>query len=183
MNQRIVQLWREETAGFHPGLAFIQALLACLPDYTGMRLRPALYRAAGFKIGHGTLMWGQPRFTGTGPIKQRLSVGEYVWFNLGVLINLGAPVTIEDRVSIGHEVMILTDSHIIGPIDRRAGPLTSEPVHIGAGTWLGARCTILPGVTIAPGAIIAAGAVVNRDIPANVLAGGVPARVIKELKD
>jgi maltose O-acetyltransferase len=66
-------------------------------------------------------------------------------------------------------------------MSRRAGDLKAEPVTIGDGAWIGARATILPGVTIGGGAVVAAGSVVTRDLPANVLAGGVPARVIREL--
>ena len=178
---RITQLWREETAGFHPRLQLARLLLAFLPHYAGNRLRPAVLRAAGFKIGPGTIMMGTPTFTGTGDLARRLVVGQQVWFNIGVLINLGDAVTIEDRAALGHEVMILTDSHALGPAGRRAGDLYARPVRIGAGAWLGARAIILPGVTVGPGAVVAAGAVVSRDVPANNMVGGVPARLIKEL--
>ncbi len=111
-------------------------------------------------------MMGNPTFTGTGPIEQRFSLGENCWLNIGVLINLGAEVSIGDRVAIGHEVMILTDSHEIGPSAWRAGEVYSKPVRIGSGAWLGARSLILPGISIGPGAIVAAGSVVTRDVPA-----------------
>lgn len=80
-----------------------------------------------------------------------------------------------------HQVLILTTSHEIGPQGQRAAALEARPVCIGSGAWLGARCTILPGVTIGAGAIIAAGAVVSRDVPANTMVAGIPARVIKSL--
>ncbi len=177
-----LRILQEETAGLHPRLLLAQACLALLPNYTGMRIRPLLYRLAGFSIGEGTIMWGAIRFTGTGPLTGRLSIGVECWFNIGILINLGANVTIEDRVALGHEVLILTESHLIGPPARRAGTITANPVHIGAGAWLGTRATILPGITVGQGAIVAAGAVVNRDVPPNVIVGGVPARVIRELR-
>ena len=54
-------------------------------------------------------------------------------------------------------------------------------MHIGNNVWIGANATILPGVTIGDNSVIGAGAVVSKDIPANVLALGVPARVVREL--
>jgi acetyltransferase-like isoleucine patch superfamily enzyme len=63
------------------------------------------------------------------------------------------------------------------------GNLLPAPIHIGKHVWIGANATICPGVSIGDGAVIAAGAVVNRDVDANTVVGGVPARVIKNLKE
>ena len=57
-----------------------------------------------------------------------------------------------------------------------------QPIHIGKNVWLGANVTVLPGVTIGDGSIIAAGAVVTRDVPENMIAAGVPAKVIRAVK-
>ncbi len=57
----------------------------------------------------------------------------------------------------------------------------SSPVTNGHNVWLGGNCTVLPGVTIGDNSIIAAGAVVSADVPPNVVVGGVPARVLKQL--
>jgi acetyltransferase-like isoleucine patch superfamily enzyme len=57
--------------------------------------------------------------------------------------------------------------------------MTAKPIHIGKKVWLGANVTILQGVTIGENAIVAAGAVVTKDVPANAIVGGVPAKVIK----
>ena len=62
------------------------------------------------------------------------------------------------------------------------GGMIFHPIHIGKNVWLGANVTVLPGVTIGDGAIIAAGAVVTNDVPANMIAAGVPAKVIREGK-
>jgi len=179
---KLRQLWQEETVGLHLRLLVARALLAPLPPHVGSRVRPLVLRAAGFRIGRGTVMWGTPIITGSGDIYRRLAVGQECWFNVGVLINLGAEVSIGDRVGLGHQVMILTETHPIGSPERRAGPVLARPVRIGDGAWLGTRALILPGVEIGAGAVVAAGAVVTKDVPPNVLVGGVPARVLRELE-
>lgn len=86
-------------------------------------------------------------------------------------ISIGRNVAISDNFTIwdsdGHE--------IIGKEE-----LMKQPIVIGNRVWIGANVTVLKGVTIGDGAIIAAGSLVSRDIPANCLAAGVPAKVIKE---
>jgi len=185
---KMAGLWGEETAGLHGRLLIAKVILAPLPVYVGSRVRSFVLRGLGFQIGAGTLLWGLPTITGPRSLHQRLSIGRECWINLGLLINLGDcdkeyAVVIEDRVAIGHEVMILTETHTIGSPSRRAGRVHALPVHIGAGSWLGARCTILPGVRVGPGAVVAAGAVVTRDVPANTLVAGVPARGLREYND
>lgn len=65
--------------------------------------------------------------------------------------------------------------------EKRDG-MIFHPIHIGKNVWLGANVTVLPGVTIGDGAIIAAGAVVTKDVPANMIAAGIPAKIIRKVK-
>lgn len=90
-------------------------------------------------------------------------------------------ITIEDEVLIGPRVNLVTESHPLNPNDRRA--LTTKPITIKQRAWIGAGATILPGVTVGENAVVAAGAVVSKDVPNNMIVGGVPARVIKSIND
>lgn len=75
-------------------------------------------------------------------------------------------------------MIVDSDFHGIPP-DARAEPSPSQPVHIGNNVWLGSRVMVLKGVTIGDNAVVAAGGVVTKDVPANTLAGGVPAKVLR----
>lgn len=106
-------------------------------------------------------------------------IGKNVFINFNcTLLDLGG-ITIEDDVLIGPNVSILSEGHPIRPEERHS--LVPKPVHIKKNAWIGAGATILQGVTIGENAIVAAGAVVSKDIPDNVIAGGIPAGIIKEI--
>jgi maltose O-acetyltransferase len=179
--RRVLQLIREETYGFQPRLMLVRLMASPLPEHTCSRLRTRILRLAGFKIGCGTTFAGTPLIAGNGNLGRRLCFGSHCWVNTGLRLELGARITVCDHVTIGHEVMLITSSHEYSVPQHRAGRLTIAPITVEEGAWLGARCTILPGVTVGRGAVVAAGAVVNRDVPANTLVGGVPARVLREL--
>jgi acetyltransferase-like isoleucine patch superfamily enzyme len=106
----------------------------------------------------------------------------------GVYINYGTLVSAQKRVYIGADVMVGNYS-IIGDTDvpgidepRRAPAFALDPreIHIGDRVWLAARVTVLPGARIGAGAVIAAGSVVAGEIPPNAVAGGIPARVLRD---
>jgi maltose O-acetyltransferase len=175
---KIVRIIHEELDQFHPRLLLMNCLLTLLPIYVGARARMRILRLAGFQIGHGTVFWGTPRISGNLHLYQHLIIGRNCSINIDCFLDLGAKITIGDNVSIGHQVMILTTSHKMGSAQRRAGALTTLPVTIEEGAWIGARSTILPGVTIGAGSIISAGAVVNKNVPPNTVAAGSPARVV-----
>ena len=178
---KLAHVIREELRGLHLRLLLAQMLLAPLPIHVGSRVRVHVLRLAGFQIGSGCVIWGTPTITGDGDLYRKLTIGQGCWFNVACFFDLGAPINIGDHVAIGHQVMILTTSHEIGPQGQRASALEVHPVTINSGAWLGARCTILPGVTIGAGAIVAAGAMVSRDVPPNTMVAGIPARVVKSL--
>lgn len=181
MIKHVFQVLRDELSSLRPRHLLASILVAPLPRMVGGRFRLIALKLAGFRIGYGSIFADMPRIVGTGPITQRLSIGEHCFFNIGLTLELGAAIRIGNQAFFGQDVMLLTTSHEIGPPEHRCGPPTTAPIHIGDGVWIGARCTILPGVTINDGAVIGAGSVVTRDVPANTVAVGVPARSIRSL--
>jgi acetyltransferase-like isoleucine patch superfamily enzyme len=110
---------------------------------------------------------------------RHIKIGKNVFINHACsFLDLGG-ITIEDDVQIGPKVNLITENHPLDPSDRKSLDLKSIVVKRNA--WIGAGATILPGVTIGENAVVAAGAVVNKDVAANTVVGGVPARLIKEL--
>ncbi len=129
-------------------------------------------RGAGVQVGKSSSFWGLPGFGGDGAIAQRLSIGEHCGFNFGCYFELDDAITIEDHVSVGHEVMFLTRRYDARSPQRRAGTPSTAPIRVGKGAWLGARCVVLPGVSIGAGSVVGASVVVAQDVPANVLLSG-----------
>ncbi len=93
-----------------------------------------------------------------------------------------AGVDIADLVMIGPNVNIITAGHPLEPSQRRAY-VEAKPIVIEKNVWIATAATILGGVTVGENSVVAAGAVVTRDVPANSLVAGVPARVIRSLED
>lgn len=113
--------------------------------------------------------------------------GSYITVGSGTFANFGltaldvAPITIGSDVQIGPNVQLLTPTHPLDPERRRAKLEAAEPIVIEDNVWLGGGAIVLPGVTIGENSVIGAGAVVTKDVPANVVAVGNPARVIRSL--
>lgn len=152
-----------------------------LPIHFGNRVRALAMRLAGFPVGRGTLIQGTPIIFGGGKWSEHLSIGKYCVLSIRIFLDLGASITLDDSVHIGPRTMLVTGGHKIGDSSCRSGVPDPKPIRIGEGAWLGARCTVLPGVTIGEGAIVAAGSVVVKDVPPNTLVAGVPAVVKKQL--
>ena len=110
---------------------------------------------------------------------KNITVGKGVFINEGCCFQDQGGIEIGDNALIGQQVVIATLNHDLAP-DKRANMLPS-PVKIGNNVWIGAHATILAGVTIGDNAVVAAGAVVTKDVPANSVVGGVPAKIIKKI--
>ena len=111
-------------------------------------------------------------------------LGNHVKIN-GAMLYAREHISLGDYCLLAPGVVIIdNDSHppVLDPVARRGTP-RSAPVRIGNNVWIGMRSLVTKGVTIGDNAIVAAHSVVTRDVPANTLVGGNPARVIRELTD
>ena len=108
-----------------------------------------------------------------------LSIGARCFANFGLVALDVAPITIGDDVQIGPNVQLLTPTHPVAPEPRREKWEAAAPIRIGDNVWLGGGAIVLAGVTIGDNTVVGAGAVVTRDLPANVVAVGNPARVVR----
>ena len=183
MIRKLRQLIQEEFGILQWRWQFARLLMAPFPMYNGSRFRSVALRLAGFRIGRGVLIRGMPTIIGPQKWGPHLSIGRYSALNVQIFFDLAAPITIGENVGIGPGTFLITGAHQIGDSSRRSGQLTPKPIRLGDGVWLGARCTVLPGVTIGEGAIVAAGSVVIRDVPPNTLVAGVPAVIKKHLDE
>ncbi len=111
---------------------------------------------------------------------KNITIGNNVFINADCKFQDQGGITIDDGALIGHGVVLATLNHDMDPEKRQQ--LHPAPIHIGKRVWIGANATVTGGVTIGDNSVVAAGAVVTKDVPANVVAGGVPARVIKKLE-
>ncbi len=141
------------------------------PDQT----RKLLGELIGREIDKSTTIF-VPFFTNFG---RHIQIGKNVFINHAcTFLDLGG-ITIEDDVQIGPKANLISENHPVDPSQRKNLILNS--VTIKRNACIGAAATILPGVTVGENAIVAAGAVVHKDVPANSIVGGIPAKLIKEI--
>lgn len=110
-----------------------------------------------------------------------ITIGARCFANFGLVALDVAAITIGDDVQIGPNVQLLTPTHPVEPGPRRDKWEAAEPITIGDNVWLGGGVIVCPGVTIGENTVVGAGAVVVRDLPANVVAVGNPARVVRTI--
>lgn len=112
-----------------------------------------------------------------------ISIGKSFYANFDCVILDGGEVEIGDNVLFGPRVGIYTSNHAFDARERAAGACWARPVRIGHRVWVGGGVNINQGVEIGDESIIGSGSVVTKDIPAGVIAAGVPARVIRPITD
>lgn len=107
--------------------------------------------------------------------------GSHIYANFNLTMVDDTHIYVGDCTMFGPNVTVATAGHPILPELREQAYQFNAPVHIGRNCWIGAGTVILPGVTIGENTVIGAGSVVSKDIPANVVALGVPCKVLREI--
>lgn len=143
--------------------------------HTPEEVRALLSEIMGYTV-PDTLRVFPPFYTDFG---KNIHIGENVFINACCHFQDHGGVTLGDGCQIGHNVVFATLNHGIEPENRRF--TYPAPIVLGRNVWVGSNSTILQGVTIGDNSVVAAGAVVTKDVPADTIVGGVPARVIKHI--
>jgi len=112
-----------------------------------------------------------------------IRIGARCFVNSGCTMYDGAPITIGDECLLAAGVQVITATHPVDPVVRRAAWERAFPVTIGNGVWLGAGALVCPGVSIGENTVVGAGSVVTSSLPAGVVAHGNPARVAREIDE
>ncbi len=110
---------------------------------------------------------------------KNITIGRNVFINACCHFQDHGGVTLGDGCLIGHNVVFATLNHDLNP--HRRAFMMPAPIVLGKNVWIGSNSTILQGVTIGDGAVVAAGAVVTKDVPANAVVGGVPAKYLRSV--
>jgi maltose O-acetyltransferase len=160
--QRAVRLAAEYLAAYARDADAAQAVVAELIGHLGegAHIKPPLF------VDYGTY----------------LTVGEGTFVNYNLTALDVAPITIGSHCQIGPNVQLLTPTHPVEPGPRRDKLEAALPITIGDNVWLGGGAIVLPGVTIGDNSVIGAGSVVTKDVPADVVALGNPARVVRPVE-
>lgn len=111
---------------------------------------------------------------------KNITIGRNVFVNACCHFQDHGGVTLGDDCLVGHNVVFATLNHGIAPEERKS--MLPAPIVVGRKVWIGSNSTILQGVTVGDNAIIAAGSVVTKDVPANTIVGGVPAKPIRQIE-
>lgn len=138
--------------------------------------RAMLNRLFGYELDE-TVIVNPPFSTDFG---KNLHIAPRVFINAGCQFQDQGGIWIGEGCLIGPQVVFATLNHGFAPDDRQS--LYHKPIHLGHNVWIGAHVTILQGVTIGDNAVVAAGAVVTKDVEANTIVGGVPAKFIKRIE-
>ena len=160
-NQRALTLTSQfnasDPADAQKRLALLRELLGSVGE--GTEIRPPLYCDYGYQT----------------------HIGAWTFINFGCVLLDVATITIGDDVQVGPNVQFLTPTHPVEAEPRRAKWEAARPISVADNVWLGGGVIVCPGVSIGENTVVGAGAVVVRDLPANVIAVGNPAKVIRSL--
>jgi maltose O-acetyltransferase len=127
----------------------------------------------------GDRVWIEPPFFCDYGIHTHL--GDDVYLNFNCVFLDCARIEVGENVKLGPSVQLYTAHHPVPAVERNAGPELASPITIGKNCWLGGGVIVCPGVSIGANTTVGAGSVVVRDLPADVVAVGNPARVVRRL--
>ncbi len=165
----------DNAAAFHRALRLSHRYTAAYVEEPGSA-RPLLEELFG-AVGEGV----EVRPPLTVDYGSYITVGDRTFINAGLTALDVAAITIGADCQIGPNVQLLTPTHPVEPQPRRDKLEAAQPITIADNVWLGGGVVVCPGVSIGANSVIGAGAVVTRDVPANSLAVGNPARVIRSI--
>lgn len=160
----------------------LNVILRTLASYRmPIRLRLILLRMNGFQIGKNTKVLSGSQYT-----VRNLIIGNNCIIGRNCVFRAGSYakecfISIGNNVQIAHNVNICCVTHEIGDENKRAGKNINKSIVIEDGCWIATGVIILPGVKIGHGCIVAAGSVVIKDLEANSLYAGVPAKKVRDL--
>ncbi|HZO95845.1 MAG TPA: sugar O-acetyltransferase [Gaiellaceae bacterium] len=140
-------------------------------------LRDRLLRELLGEVGEGVVV--KPAFRCDYGTNIAIGAGTFVNYDC-VMLDV-APIRIGRACQLAPRVQLLTATHPLEPAPRRAGWESGSPITLGDNVWLGGGAIVCPGVAIGDDTVVGAGAVVTRDLPAGVVAAGVPATVQRAL--
>ncbi len=155
-------------------LRFKTSKIAMLKRYCCLKRLGTKFLGKGYVIINSNIVFLSP---------EKLSLGERISINENSYIDAYGGLEIGDNCLIGHGVSIVAGSHVYGrediPINMQG--IEARPIKIGNNVWIGAKVTICGGATVGNNVVIGANTLVCKNIPDNVVVGGVPAKIIKKL--
>lgn len=143
--------------------------------HTPEEVRQILSRLFGRQVDE-TLRVFPPFYTDFG---KNITIGKNVFINACCHFQDQGGITLGDGCLIGHNVVFATLNHGFAPANRAS--LYPAPIVLGKNVWVGSNSTLLQGIRIGDNAVIGAGSVVTKDVPANTIVGGVPARILRQI--
>lgn len=139
------------------------------------KIREVFSRLIGKKVDEGFFLI-PPFYTDFG---ENIRIGKNVFVNSACTFMDRGGITLEEGALIGPKVNLITTNHPLDPAQRRG--TISYPIIIKKNAWIGANATILAGITVGENSVVTAGAVVTKDVPANTVVGGVPAKILRTI--